>query len=1067
MILSKNQLVQNIVNEISDNSTGQISPYDIRHNLLDVIDSVHLLSLDKQLNSLNFATIETRSTKAGQHTLDKVNLDGYYSIDNSAFGYAALKSNYQGERNTAIGSLSLGCNIYGEDNVALGFNSAGGNTTGFGNVALGNYTLQNNKLGNFNIAIGHGAGYYVGRNTSKKLFIASHPIDETYVCDNPFGSGLTPLVYGDLDNLKFGIAVSGLHNEGVLQVSGNITPSQDKIFNLGSSNYRFNKAHIANEILLDSGVTLGYDYALSGIVTNTDFRPNITESINIGSSNKRWLGGYFQNLYVSGQAFINQLNTITQSVYSGKTLFLAALTGISSAGGYLSDENIDYGGLVLKASGTPYYVRDYEFIFRPSGYNTISCLESSGVYAISSWNSNISINIADGSHLKTQRVVSSGRLSLVTDSNCYGIYLNDNTYYVSRGNVLSVPAHSSSGHLAGITNVNFLANSGSSSDYGVTYAALESGVSVSQKFLTGSKVRIKDASNSNKDKLRGFELKYFDDSSTVYTGPLSDRFVISSYDNTSYPLNNLIIMKNSNDGAVLGVNNFGTGGEYLLPKTTLNVRSSIDSVIRAAAENNGNVQAALQLVGGHNCLQDGVELTYSHTSGIADLNIYKDSSKTIFMRFNENNTIGMLSSGITNATLTIGTSGSVSSISLRESLSNPSSTAYYGKLYVKPVNKLAYNQSHALYFIDGSGYIHDLSSNNLDDLNNKTIYSDYYENVFGGIGSIHSRKALQFEMNPKPTGNTGLGYHALHNLNSSGNYNTGIGARAASGIVTGDFNTVVGAYSARTLSSGNQNTIIGAHIFNNTFNGSSYNIIIGNSGLGDNTSDDYKFLLGNNNIVLFDGTLGPNNSLKKLTMPSGGRIFLDSIDGSESLGLRNNIIEVIDRTGNDYPDNQLTFRFSGNEINDLLILNHSGVPFTNTPTYANGGGPYAILNGDLRLKQYIRFNDNTSLNSAKFLNDISNLSSSGNSILNSFNNLVVEGYALNTIQAPINPAAPTNGLIRLKNTTWTDTNTIVLVNRDKFLQINKDDYVIAIKINNEYRPLWVSSESSVCECCNK
>lgn len=1066
MILSKNQLVQNITNEISDNSTGQISPYDIRHNLLDIIDSVHLLSLDKELNSVNFATLETRSTKAGQHTIDKVNLDGYYSIDNSAFGYAALKSNYQGERNTAVGSLALSCNIYGEDNVALGFNAAGGNTTGFGNVAVGNYTLQYNKLGNFNIAIGHGAGYYVDRNTSKKLFIASHPIDENYVCDNPTGSGLTPLVYGDLDNLRFGIAVSGLHNEGVLQVSGNIAPSQNNIFNLGSSNYRFHKAYITNQIILDSGVSIGYDYILSGIYSNTNIYPDTTEFLNIGSSDRKWLGGYFQNIYVSGQAFINQLNTITQSVYSDKTLFLAALSGVSSASGYLSDENVDYGGIVLKASGTPHYLRDYEFIFRPSSYNTTSCLESSGIYAISSWNSNISINIANGSHLKTQRVVSSGKLSLVTDPNCYGIYLNDNTYYLSRGNVLSVPAHSSSGHLAGITNVNFLANSGSSLDYGITYAALESGVNVSQKFLTGSKVRIKDAGNSNKDKLRGFELKYFDDSSSVYEGPLSDRFVISSYDNTSYPLNNLILMKNSSDGSVLGVNNFGTGGEYLLPKTTVNIRSSVDSIIRAAAENNGNVQAALQLVGGNNCLQDGVELTYSHTSGIADLNIYKDSGKTIFMRFNENNTIGMLSSGISNATLTIGTSGSVSSMSLRESLSNPSSTAYYGKLYVRPINKLAYNQSHALYFIDGSGYIHDLISNNLDDLNHKTLYSDYYENVFGGIGSIHSRKNLQYSMNPKPTGNTGFGYYSLHNLNSSGNYNTAIGSKAASGILTGDFNTVIGAQSANSLSSGNNNIVFGANSFNNTFSGCNNDIIIGHN-IGNSISGDYKFILGNNDIVLFDGTLGPNNSLKKLTMPSGGRIFLDSIDNSESLGLRNNIIEVIDRTGNDYPENQLTFRFSGNEINDLLILNHSGVPFTNTPTYTDGGGPYAILNGDLRLKQYIRFNDSTSLNSASFLDDISNLSSSGVSIQNAFNSLVVEGYALNTIQAAINPAAPTNGLVRLKNTTWTDTSTIVLVNRDKFLQINKNDYVIAIKINNEYRPLWVSSESSVCECCNK
>ena len=44
MILTKLKLVENIVSEISDNSTGQISPYDVRHNLLDIVDSVHNLT---------------------------------------------------------------------------------------------------------------------------------------------------------------------------------------------------------------------------------------------------------------------------------------------------------------------------------------------------------------------------------------------------------------------------------------------------------------------------------------------------------------------------------------------------------------------------------------------------------------------------------------------------------------------------------------------------------------------------------------------------------------------------------------------------------------------------------------------------------------------------------------------------------------------------------------------------------------------------------------------------------------------------------------------------------------
>ena len=43
MIKSKSELVSTINSELSDNSTGDISPRDIRHNLIDIIDSAHNL----------------------------------------------------------------------------------------------------------------------------------------------------------------------------------------------------------------------------------------------------------------------------------------------------------------------------------------------------------------------------------------------------------------------------------------------------------------------------------------------------------------------------------------------------------------------------------------------------------------------------------------------------------------------------------------------------------------------------------------------------------------------------------------------------------------------------------------------------------------------------------------------------------------------------------------------------------------------------------------------------------------------------------------------------------------
>ena len=235
MILDKDVLVNNIVTELSDNSTGLISPYDIRHNLLDIIDSVHLLTKGKPLDGSNFGTKATRTTRVGEDSLSKIDLAGYFSIDNTAVGHSSLKSNYQGIKNTAIGSHALFCNVYGENNAALGYSALGGNTVGHGNVGFGNFSLNNNKSGNFNIAIGHGAGYYA-TNANNKLFIAAHNVDSNYICDNPLGSGLTPLVYGDLSDLKLGIATSTLHSEGTLQVNGIVSPSVDNSYSLGSAN---------------------------------------------------------------------------------------------------------------------------------------------------------------------------------------------------------------------------------------------------------------------------------------------------------------------------------------------------------------------------------------------------------------------------------------------------------------------------------------------------------------------------------------------------------------------------------------------------------------------------------------------------------------------------------------------------------------------------------------------------------------------------------------------------------------------------------------------------------------
>ena len=103
--LPKSQLQSNINSELGDNSTGQISPFDIRHNLIDITDSINNLIGNTEaltvgyLTSTNFSTPDTRNVSAGVDSLSNVNLEGYISVDNSSFGYGSLRSNYQSSGN--------------------------------------------------------------------------------------------------------------------------------------------------------------------------------------------------------------------------------------------------------------------------------------------------------------------------------------------------------------------------------------------------------------------------------------------------------------------------------------------------------------------------------------------------------------------------------------------------------------------------------------------------------------------------------------------------------------------------------------------------------------------------------------------------------------------------------------------------------------------------------------------------------------------------------------------------------------------------------------------------------
>ena len=1091
MILSKLKLVENIVNEISDNSTGQISPQDIRHNLLDIIDSVHLLTIGHNLKGANFDTPATRTTRAGELSLEKLGLEGYFSVDNSAFGYAALRSNYQGVRNTAVGSHSLGCNVFGEDNAALGHSALGGNTVGFANIGIGNYSLNNNKEGNFNIAIGHAAGYYVDKNTNNKLFIASHPVDDEYICENPLGSGLTPLVYGDLSSLKFGIKTNALHDHGTLQVSGDASPSNHNEHSLGHKLYSWKNLFLADSLIFANDTSIsssGTSIAISG-----DLSPLLSETYNLGSATNLWDKAYLNDLFVSGIATINRLKAIEQCDYLCKTINLAGsghIDTIDGGGpeslydymnedyattnvcGMLSDEELTGAGFVINSSGNN-YVRQYRFDFAPPD-ESLTCLASSSPYEKASWNSNISLHLSSGTHLRTDRVLFPQNISLVSQSaGCHGVFLLDHKFYfANEGDVNTSPRLvTSSGYMGGVGDVNFVSPLNRTDDYLVNIVALESGVSVGQRFLTGTKSRTKDSFNNNKDKLRGFELQCIDDSNNVFGTQLTDRFVIGSYNQTSNFVNALTLLKGNNDG-VLGINNLSPLAKNILPETALNLRMAGNAIARLTAENQNSTVSAIQLLGGSNCLLNGFEAQFYNGSGIADLSMYKASGKSVFLRFyGNNNRLGLFTgSGTANAMFTIGDDYSTDAVvSLHETSGAVSSSPRYGKLFVKP--KIQAYQADTAYLLDGSGNLHDLVVNKYDVTDGRGLYTDLNGNTFGGLYCPQSRINLSSVAN-----NTAIGYKALISI-TTGDDNAAFGLHCATGITTGSNNTIYGTNSAKSISTGSQNIVLGNNAFNSTQSNINNSIIIGNNGVGNGASGDYQFYLGaSNSSVLLHGILGPSNVNKQLTMPSGGKLYIKDDTNTDSLCLKANTIEVVDGGGNNYPDNTLAFTFTGNNSAELLKLNHNANPLNIVPNYAipTVARPYAEVKGDLRVLGSIRFSDNTSLNSSNFLTNIATLASglevtnSGlNTLANGLGSLVIEGYVSSKIDAPASSQYPTSGLLVVKNRDWDSVDNKFIVNRDTTSVVHSGAYVVAIRVNNEYRPMWISAADTSCECCHR
>jgi hypothetical protein len=80
-------------------------------------------------------------------------------VQNSAFGFEAMKNNTTGSYNTGVGVSSLFSSTTGANNTALGYYAMYYNTGGHNNTAVGGEALMSNTTGSNNVAVGYEALY--------------------------------------------------------------------------------------------------------------------------------------------------------------------------------------------------------------------------------------------------------------------------------------------------------------------------------------------------------------------------------------------------------------------------------------------------------------------------------------------------------------------------------------------------------------------------------------------------------------------------------------------------------------------------------------------------------------------------------------------------------------------------------------------------------------------------------------------------------------------------------------------------------------------------------------------
>jgi hypothetical protein len=907
-----------------------------------------------------------RNTAIGSNSLG-CNL---YGSHNTAIGFNSLAANLIGSGNVGVGNHTLQLNKNGHFNIAIGH-------------AAGYYIGENDSYKLYIAAhpvdvdslcgavSGSGADPLLhGDLKDIKLGIGTKTLDNFGTLQ--VSGSITPV-----QNSTFNLG-HGSRSWKSLYLSSGISYTKSNDFSLSvltpvGEPYPDQYTQETVAIFTDDG-KIGFGTSTpsgsQGLMTvNGNIVPTLDGAYRLGSEHLKW-DAYLNDVVISGRLYANDID-ITQvniCAYDCKTLHLASsgLCGEDIIGdsfcGFLTDEQLDGAGFEIHSSGDD-YKRDYEFLFYSSD-PSLKCLEEDSVYSRSNWYSNISLHIESGRHVQTDRIISNaGNVSIVSQSGCYGLFIKPSQ---PSGNVVYLGSedHIKSGY-AYETNINFIGASGEN-DLIVSYSSPSSGVTVAQRFAT----RVSGD-------MRGFGLEYNDSLTT--SGRLSTQ-IYNGQDNT---LEAVTVLRNSNPNyGLFGITNIEHSGTPILPATIFNVQGS-DGVEARFSTKSISEKVKLQLLGNGNTKASGLQVTYnplyddnqgsgvSENETIVDFDLIRSTNiESGVMSFTENGYVGIGNHHINdvyywNATdpLTINHRAQNSgTIALKEQASAPSYTSDFGKIYVKP--DITGGKTQSIYFLDDVGNESKITNSILNSLDG-LLYGDVRGNTYGGWDSPNIR----------PTNlcynNTAIGYSSLKSV-FTGSANIAIGSGALESLTVGKNNVVIGS-SFKQTSSGSGNIVIGNSNLETSTSNPINCIIIGTGISNTGTIDNYTLAIGFGGTPLIEGSMNPSSRNLHI---SNAKFSVSSEGNHQEIGFHTDLSggkyqSYLDILQNDTTNNifngqfNLSFVNTYNQHYTLMKFDHSHSPMTNTTNYAAATSPYAELKGDLRLQGSIRFADGTSVNSAE------------------------------------------------------------------------------------------------------